>query len=56
MKKILSAILLIGMIIMLEFNLLKPVMGELHRWIEPLIAFLVMVLLIIWNGLHRKSE
>lgn len=56
MKKILSVIILIGMIVMLEFNLLKPLLGTLHQWIEPLIAFLAMILLIIWNGLHQKSE
>lgn len=56
MKRILSIIILIGTIMMLEFNLLKPFTGAMHQWIEPVIAFGLMVVLIIWNGLHQKSE
>lgn len=56
MKKIVSAIILIALVFMLEFNLLESLLPDLHVWIEFIIAFAVMILLIIWNDLAGKKQ
>lgn len=55
MKKILSALLLVAMIFMLEFNLLKPILENAYRWVEPVLAFSVLIAVSVWNDLHIKS-
>jgi len=56
MKKIISLIILIALIFMLEFNLLEPILQNAFRWIEPLIAFLVIIALTVWNDLHKNIQ
>lgn len=55
MKKILSIILFIAVIFMLEFNLLKALIPEAYVWVEILLAFVLMIVLSIWNGIFKKN-
>ena len=56
MKKTISVILLIAVVFMLEFNLLESVFEKAFRWIEPVLAFAVLIAISVWNNLYIKSE
>jgi len=56
MKKIISALILIALVFMLEFNLLEPLLPDIHVWIESITAFAVLILLILWNDQAVKKQ
>lgn len=56
MKKIISLLVIILMVFVLEFNLLKSLLPEIHMWIEPLLAFIVIAGLLVWNDLIRNRR
>ncbi|MEA2077988.1 MAG: hypothetical protein U9O95_08230 [Candidatus Marinimicrobia bacterium] len=56
MKKVISAIVLIMMVIMLEFNLLKSIIPNIYVWVESILAFGILIVLIIWNNLPGKTK
>jgi len=49
MKKIISIILLIGMVFMLEFNFLQTLFPGLFAWIESILAFAILAGILLWN-------
>jgi hypothetical protein len=55
MKKTLSIIIAIVVIFMLEFNLLNTLIPQAYVWIEILLAFVLMAVLSIWNGIFKKN-
>ncbi len=55
MKKILSVIILIAMIFMLEFNLFKNLLPDIYVWVESILAFGVLIGLLAWNDILKKS-
>jgi hypothetical protein len=55
MKKIISVLVLILVILMLEFNFFEGWLPDAHAWIEIILAFLVLIAIIVWNKLHTKK-
>ena len=53
---VLSIVILILMILMLEFNALRGVFPNAYMWIEPLLAFGALIILIIWHGFHKITH
>ena len=55
MKKILSVIILIVMIFMLEFNAFKNLLPEAYIWVESILAFGALIVLLAWNDFLKKK-
>ena len=55
MKKLVSFIILIAMILMLEFNFLKNVIPNAYVWIEPILVFGAFMGILVWNGILKKK-
>ena len=56
MKKIVSFIILIGVIFMLEFNILRNVMPNAYVWIESILAFGAFLGILVWNDILKKKQ
>ena len=56
MKKVISVIILIALVFMLEFNFLEPLFKGAHKWVEPILAFMALIILLIWNDLLIKKK
>lgn len=56
MKKIISLLVIILMVFVLEFNLLGSLLPQAHIWVEPLLAFIAIAGLLIWNDLVHNRK
>ncbi|MEA3392497.1 MAG: hypothetical protein U9Q91_05920 [Candidatus Marinimicrobia bacterium] len=55
MKKILSVIILIALVFMLEFNLFRNLLPEAYIWVESILAFGTLIVLLAWNEFLKKE-
>jgi len=56
MKKPVSFIILIAVILLLEFNAFKNILPNAHVWIESFLAFGALTGILIWNGSFKKKQ
>lgn len=56
MKKLISAIILLLIIFMLEFNWLEGILPSIYIWIELIIAIALMFFIAQWNDLVNKVK
>ncbi len=55
MKKIISVLALVLIMLMLEFNFFKGCLPNTHVWFETILAFVVLAAVILWNNFHKRN-
>lgn len=55
MKKIISVLALVLVMLMMEFNFFKGCLPDAYVWLETILAFVVLAAVLLWNNFHKRN-